>query len=165
MGAHCPQEIQFQDCPRLIPSALSPNPSVPPRSIPPTRRAQPSAPHHANCPPYSAPPSYLGWQGESKRHLVVQRVKGLKGPKEITIHPWGMHLKIHSPLVWGVGSPQLSSFGHPFPRDKTPLETERSLIQSTHQPYSPACVSSVSVWRDLSKIEVLRERNIVLFLF
>lgn len=51
---------------------------------------------------------------------MVQRVKGLKGPKEITIHPWGMHLKIHSPLVWGGRSPQLSSFGHLCPRDKAP---------------------------------------------
>lgn len=51
------------------------------------------------------PGSYLGRQGESKRHLLVQGVKGLKGPKEVTIYPWGMHLKIHSSLVWGVRSP------------------------------------------------------------
>lgn len=57
---------------------------------------------------------YLGRQGQSKRHLMVQGVKGLKGPKEITIHPWGVHLKIHSPLVWGAGSLSSAASGTHF---------------------------------------------------
>lgn len=45
---------------------------------------------------------------------MVQGVKGLKGPKEITIHPWGVHLKIHSPLVWGAGSLSSAASGTHF---------------------------------------------------